>query len=141
MVEIVLDKNLTTNKKGEQKDVDQETADLSLSSKLDKKLQEAIELHQKNQLIRAKKVCGQILSVNSQHTSTIHLLGLIAFQENQPQKAAKLIQHAIKLAKDSKKNNSLREKSKKAANKYLFKSHKTLKEFEHFLIKVHRKAK
>ncbi|SVC44509.1 uncharacterized protein METZ01_LOCUS297363, partial [marine metagenome] len=97
MVEIVLDKNLTTDKKGEQKDVDQETADLSLSSKLDKKLQEAIELHQKNQLIRAKKVCGQILSINSQHTSTIHLLGLIAFQENQPQKAAKLVQHAIKL--------------------------------------------
>ena len=93
----MLDKNLTTDKKGERKDVDQETVDLSLSSKLDKKLQEAIELHQKNQLIRAKKVCGQILSINSQHTSTIHLLGLIAFQENQPQKAAKLVQHAIKL--------------------------------------------
>ena len=53
----------------------------------------------------------------------------------------KYIDLAFKLAKDSKKNNSLREKSKKAANKYLFKSHKTLKEFEHFLIKVHRKAK
>ena len=48
---------------------------------------------------------------------------------------------AIKLAKDSKKNNSLREKSKKAANKYLFKSRKALKEFENFLIKVYRKAK
>ena len=53
----------------------------------------------------------------------------------------KYIDLAIKLAKDSKKNNSLREKSKKAANKYLFKSHKALKEFENFLIKVHRKAK
>ena len=48
---------------------------------------------------------------------------------------------AIKLAKDSKKNNSLREKSKKAANKYLFKNHKALKEFESFLEKVHRKTK
>ena len=48
---------------------------------------------------------------------------------------------AIKLAKDRKKNNSLREKSKKAANKYLFKSRKALKEFENFLIKVHREAK
>jgi predicted O-linked N-acetylglucosamine transferase (SPINDLY family) len=48
---------------------------------------------------------------------------------------------AIKLAKDSKKNNFLREKSKKAGNKYLFKSHKALKEFENFLIKVHREAK
>ena len=34
----MLDKNLTTDKKGEQKDVDQETAGLSLSLKLDKKL-------------------------------------------------------------------------------------------------------
>ena len=53
----------------------------------------------------------------------------------------KYIDLAIKLAKDSKKNNSLREKSKRAANKYLFKSHKALKEFENFLIKVHRKTK
>ena len=53
----------------------------------------------------------------------------------------KYIDLAIKLAKDSKKNNSLRDKSKKAANKYLFKSQKTLKEFENFLIKVKRKAK
>ena len=55
--------------------------------------------------------------------------------------AAEYIDLAIKLAKDSKKNNSLREKSKKAANKYLFKSRKALKEFENFLIKVYRKAK
>jgi len=48
---------------------------------------------------------------------------------------------AIKIAKDSKKNNSLREESKKAANKYLFKNQKALKEFENFLIKVHQKAK
>ena len=55
--------------------------------------------------------------------------------------ASEYIDLAIKLAKDSKKNNSLRKKSKKAAIKYLFKSRKALKEFENFLIKVHRKAK
>ena len=75
------------------------TADLSLSSasKLDKKLQEATDLYQTNQLTRAKQVCSQILSANSQHAPTIHLLGLIASQENQPQKGAKLIQRAIDL--------------------------------------------
>ena len=93
----MLDKNLAVDNTGGQKDSDQETVGLSLSQDLDEKLQEAISLHQTNQLTRAKEICGQILSVNSQHTFTIHLLGLIAFQENQPQKAAKLIQHAIKL--------------------------------------------
>ena len=52
-----------------------------------------------------------------------------------------VVECLINLVKDKNKNVYLREKSKKAANKYLFKSHKTLKEFEHFLIKVHRKAK
>ena len=39
-----------------------------------------------------------------------------------------------------KKNQILREKSKKAANKYLFNNNKTLKEFEKFLEKAHRTA-
>ena len=48
---------------------------------------------------------------------------------------------AITLANDRKKNQALREKSKNAANKYLFKSGKALKEFENFLIKTHQKVK
>ena len=74
-------------------------ADLSLSSvsKLDKKFQEATDFYQTNQLTRAKQVCGEILSASSQHAPTMHLLGLIASQENQLQKAAKLVQRAIDL--------------------------------------------
>jgi len=53
----------------------------------------------------------------------------------------KLNNRKTKTVSEKNKNISLREKSKKSANKYLFKSHKTLKEFENFLIKVHRKAK
>ena len=47
---------------------------------------------------------------------------------------------AIVLANDRKKNQILREKSKNAANKYLFNNNKTLKEFEKFLEEAHRTA-
>ena len=45
---------------------------------------------------------------------------------------------AIQLAKDSKKNHSLRKDLKNAANKYLYKSLKTLKQFEQFLEEAHK---
>ena len=45
---------------------------------------------------------------------------------------------AIQLAKDSKKNHSLRNDLKNAANKYLYKSLKTLKQFEQFLEEAHK---
>ena len=45
---------------------------------------------------------------------------------------------SIKLAKDSKKNFSLREESKIAANKYLYKNLKALREFEKFLEKAYK---
>ena len=45
---------------------------------------------------------------------------------------------AIELAKNNKKNILLREKSKKAAKKYLFENKEALKEFENFLEKIHK---
>ena len=56
------------------------------------------------------------------------------------QNTEEYIDLAIKLAKDSKKNNSLREKTKKAANKYLYNNKKVLKEFEKFLRSAHKAA-
>ena len=47
---------------------------------------------------------------------------------------------AVKLAQDSKKNFSLREESKVAANKYLYNNLKALKEFEQFLEEAHISA-
>ena len=44
------------------------------------------------------------------------------------------------MAQDNKKNLSLREESKTAANKYLFNNLKALKEFEQFLEEAHMKA-
>jgi len=49
------------------------------------------------------------------------------------QSSKEYINLAVKLAQDSKKNLSLREESKIAANKYLYNNLKALKEFEQFL--------
>ena len=48
---------------------------------------------------------------------------------------------AVKLAQDNKKNLSLREESKIAANKYLYNNLKALKEFEQFLEEVYMTTK
>ena len=56
------------------------------------------------------------------------------------QSSKEYINLAIELAKDGKKNLSLREESKTAANKYLYKNLKALKEFEQFLEEAHTTA-
>ena len=54
--------------------------------------------------------------------------------------AKEYVNLAVKLAQDDKQNFSLREKSKIAANKYLYNNLKALKEFEQFLEEAHIKA-
>jgi len=56
------------------------------------------------------------------------------------QSSKEYINLAVKLAQDSKKNFSLREESKTAANKYLYNNLKALKEFEQFLEETHATA-
>ena len=56
------------------------------------------------------------------------------------QSSKEYINLAVKLAQDSKKNLSLREESKIAANKYLYNNLKALKEFEQFLEEAHMTA-
>ena len=56
------------------------------------------------------------------------------------QSSKEYINLAIKLAQDDKKNLSLREESKTAANKYLYNNLKALKEFEQFLEEAHTTA-
>ena len=53
------------------------------------------------------------------------------------QSSKEYINLAIELAQDDKKNLSLREESKTAANKYLYNNLKALKEFEQFLEETH----
>ena len=54
--------------------------------------------------------------------------------------AKEYVNLAVKLAQDDKQNFSLREKSKIAANKYLYNNLKALKEFEQFLEEAHTAA-
>ena len=56
------------------------------------------------------------------------------------QSSKEYINLAVKLAQDRKKNLSLREESKIAANKYLYNNLKALKEFEQFLEEAHTTA-
>jgi len=56
------------------------------------------------------------------------------------QSSKEYINLAVQLAQDSKKNLSLREELKTAANKYLYKNLKALKEFEQFLEEAHTAA-
>ena len=56
------------------------------------------------------------------------------------QSSKEYVNLAVKLAQDSKKNISLREESKIAANKYLYNNLKALKEFEQFLEEAHTTA-
>ena len=56
------------------------------------------------------------------------------------QSSKEYINLAIELAQDDKKNLSLREESKTAANKYLYNNLKALKEFEQFLEEAHTTA-
>ena len=56
------------------------------------------------------------------------------------QSSKEYVNLTIELAKDGKKNLSLREESKTAANKYLYKNLKALKEFEQFLEEAHTTA-
>jgi len=56
------------------------------------------------------------------------------------QSSKEYVNLAVKLAQNDKKNLSLREESKTAANKHLYNNLKALKEFEQFLEEAHTTA-
>ena len=56
------------------------------------------------------------------------------------QSSKEYVNLATQLARDDAKNLHLREESKIAANKYLYKNLKALKEFEQFLVEAHTTA-
>jgi protein O-GlcNAc transferase len=62
---------------------------------LQEKFQSAMALHQQGQLVQAQALYNEVLSVQSQHADCLHLLGLIALQSKDYQRAANLIGKAI----------------------------------------------
>jgi Tfp pilus assembly protein PilF len=65
------------------------------SSSVEKMLREALDHHQAGRLAQAEQVYRQVLTTDSQHPDSLHLLGMIAFQTGRSEEALVLIQKAI----------------------------------------------
>jgi len=61
------------------------------------KFQQALALHQKGQLVQAQVLYEEILKLQPEHSDALHLLGVIAAQTNNPQRAVQLIGKAIEI--------------------------------------------
>lgn len=59
------------------------------------KFQRAMALHQQGQLVQAQALYEDVLTVQPEHADCLHLLGLIALQSKDYQRAANLIDKAI----------------------------------------------
>ncbi len=59
------------------------------------KFQQALALHQSGQFARAQAIYEEILKIQPKHVDALHLLGLIAAQTRNPQRAVELIGKAI----------------------------------------------
>src|ERR1035437_5888889 len=68
-----------------------------LATMLQEKLQQAIAFHQNGQLPQAQALYEEILTTQPKHFDSLHLLGVIAYQTKQYQRAADLIGKAIEL--------------------------------------------
>jgi protein O-GlcNAc transferase len=67
----------------------------NLQSMLQEKFQRAMALHQQGQLVQAQALYAQVLTVQPEHADCLHLLGLIALQDKDYQRAAHLIEKAF----------------------------------------------
>jgi tetratricopeptide (TPR) repeat protein len=61
------------------------------------KLQQALALHQRGNLVQAQSLYEQMLQVDPAHSDALHLLGVVAVQTNNPDRAVDLISRAIRL--------------------------------------------
>lgn len=59
------------------------------------KFQRAMALHQQGQLAQARALYEEVLNIQADHADCLHLLGLIALQSKDYQRAANLIDKAI----------------------------------------------
>ena len=58
-------------------------------------VEDALRHHQAGRLAEAEQIYRQILSVDPQHADSLHLLGMAAFQSDDPDTAVELIRRAI----------------------------------------------
>jgi len=67
------------------------------SGNLGQKIDQAIELHAKNELSLAKPLYKEILTVDPNHFDALHYLGVIHYQQGDFQEALALIERAVKI--------------------------------------------
>ena len=65
------------------------------------KFNQALELHDKGQLLKAQVLCEEILSEQPNHFDSLHLLGVISYKNKRLQLAVDLMERAIKLNPNS----------------------------------------
>jgi tetratricopeptide (TPR) repeat protein len=65
------------------------------------RLQQALALHQKGQLAQALAAYEAILRIQPAHPDALHLSGMIAYQNKQPQRALELIDRALGVKPDN----------------------------------------
>jgi tetratricopeptide (TPR) repeat protein len=66
-------------------------------TQLPAKVQQANALHQRGQLEGARAIYEEVLKIQPRHFDALHLLGVIAAQSKDPQRAVDLIEKAIKI--------------------------------------------
>lgn len=66
-------------------------------NKAQTKLQQALALHNGGQFAQARELYEEIIHTHPQHADALHLLGVLAAQTNEPEKALTLIKQAITL--------------------------------------------
>ena len=67
----------------------------SSAMSVEQALNQAVRHHQAGKFAEAEKIYWQILQMQPNHPDALHLLGMIAFQSGQSQRAAELIRRAI----------------------------------------------
>ena len=78
------------------------------------KYKEAVDLHRRGQVKKAKDICLEILEDEPKNFDILHLLGIISFQLKDYKKSSGLISEAIKInPKDAEAYNNMGIVSKK----------------------------
>ena len=72
-----------------------------LNERVDELFRQALELHQKGHLVQARELYEEILKPTPGHADALHLLGVIAYQTQNHQRALDLIDQAVRSFPDN----------------------------------------
>src|SRR5271165_585941 len=75
----------------------QSACDDTAADRLAAKFQQALALHQSGQMANARIAYEEILKADHEHVDALHLLGVMAVQGGDPQRAVELIGRAIQV--------------------------------------------